>query len=1690
MSLNIFSRDSLRKYVEQVSSGKNTVLYDDDGNPSFMAIIPRATIGDVFPSGVGLDSYLSDTHPAFEIYNGTDKVGETPEIFISLYQNTLINGSACSIPDHIPSYISYSNAQSSITRKGNNWHMMNIWEYAYLQMYAYKNDIDILGNANLYGKYIDKDGASMTLSNQATIYMETDLDLTVGDVLEGEGEFDGIRLLIKEIYSKEENITESVFMDYTRTNPVYSNKYHLKIEFIVGEIDSEDLRIDLYSDVIQIYTEEQLASIGVDYDDYPLYGQYVLMNDIDLDYTTEFTPIGSSTNPFTGTFDGDGHKLIGLTIDETGNDYVGLFSSVGVSGTIKNLGLENVDITGRDYVGALVGSNFGRIENCYVSSGSIANRSRSGGLIGSTTNNRISNCYSSDLEITITTTGASQGLTGGLIGYMYGSVSLVRTCYSINNTITNDGIGDRIGGFIGHMIAGVVRQCYSSGNTIINGDGNIGGFAGSISAVSYDPDYIVKDCFSSDTITGDSSVGGFCGAVSNYKINRCYSTTDVTGNTFVGGFAGVNSSSIISNCYWDTETSGQATSDGGTGRTTEIMKNKSNYENWNFDVYWTIYENLDQYPKLRIDGFVPVSTTDELNQIRRDPNYSTDYILISTVSDLQKIGNDPDYPINASYLLENDIDLTGVDWDPIRIDGSFDGNGHTITVDSIDYDIDVVNKRYGFFSENRGVIKNLGLIYDLTPSSTDTTDSVNIGLFCVTNKGTISDCYSEGSINITSSVLGSVRFSAFVHSHDGIITNSYSDSTVQSNSSTFFLIFGSFVNYSMENSSISNCYSIGSADNVVSSICGGFIGKSSGFIDASYSKFNFTTLYAAASYVKYFGGFAGSVSSGKITNCFSTGSVNFGIAQPITDLFFVGGFFGYAQSLLQENIIQFKYCYSTGEVNSGDAGTNIHGFAGYSYGFVSAGSCLYDNVTSGQTSDPIALGYATSALTKMSTLSNLQYDISLVSSDDDTVWKLNAVDQSTSGSYAYLSWMTNNDDYDGSEYPCWYNLTEDEIQGDSYPNNPVLLYEDGIPEYYYMLPLDDKYKLINDITFSDEYFSSIGSEQNQFSGIFDGNYYTISDFDISKIFFSSTCGFFNYISEDGVVKNLILKNVSTNQSADNSGVLCGTNYGTISKCATKFQEKYTEVHRHENIGGLVGLNQSTGTIKNCYSVCDLRWYEPTAPEEILGFDLSSASAMGGLVGKNYGFITNSYSTGVVGGAGFGQNTGGLVGYNYGRITRSFSDCTVTGLTRVGGLVGYSVLNDVEIKNCYSNASVTAITDDNDFVSAGENSVGGLIGSVFFYNDIENCYSISLVVNNNPSVVTAGGLIGKSRLQSTVTNCFWNIETSEQATSDGGTGLADLDAMNDEETFIGWNFNSIWEISDNVNYPQLQWSIGKRTTIWINESLLDGEYWDYGELVENPIFLWETDKREKTPLDLNLFTSIPGDISIYNILYLPYNTATPLNWRHNNEVDGVQNLCSNHEALDGLYCDGGYSLHITNGNYLSHADDLYTTMGTNPNSIRFTRDVDVLKLDYDEGSYDISNLLSIGSDTIYTDGYNGMGLGTGKELLMMVGLHALDFPGSSLYQRWITVYDENGDDVGSELQKNPTDLLTIFCSGTAEAETGKIRVNKGLFYHIYNRLLSTDYDGLFNHLNSPWVYDFYNHPNNTFRCCYIPFRQII
>ena len=200
--------------------------------------------------------------------------------------------------------------------------------------------------------------------------------------------------------------------------------------------------------------------------------------DKNIDLTgKDWMPIGTS-NSYTGTFDGGGHTITGLTFT-TNDDYAGLFGNLNRAGTVKNVVMEGVQITSNQIyggsIGGVVGYSWGTIENCSVS-GSVSGTVYVGGVVGAQIGGSITGCSSS-----ATVKGTVD--VGGVAGQTNSSATLT-ACYATGNvTIEINPEKNIAGGSLVGMNAGSsLLACYATGNVTSTGSSTgkvqIGGFLG------------------------------------------------------------------------------------------------------------------------------------------------------------------------------------------------------------------------------------------------------------------------------------------------------------------------------------------------------------------------------------------------------------------------------------------------------------------------------------------------------------------------------------------------------------------------------------------------------------------------------------------------------------------------------------------------------------------------------------------------------------------------------------------------------------------------------------------------------------------------------------------------------------------------------------------------------------------------------------------------------------------------------------------------------------------------------------------------------------------------------------------------------------------------------------------------------------------------------------------------------------
>ena len=971
---------------------------------------------------------------------------------------------------------------------------------------------------------------------------------------------------------------------------------------------------------------------------------------------------------FKGVFDGDGHTISNLAIDTAGadNDYLGLFDRIESSGAqVKNLGIENINITGgaySDHLGGLCGWNYeGTITNCYVT-GSVDGSYYLGGLCGKNGDwgnpgGTITNCYA-DGSVT---GGVNSDYLGGLCGENYGTITncyatgsvtggdnswylgglcggnyegTITNCYATGSVAGGDN-SDRLGGLCGYNSYGTITNCYATG-AVTGGDSSyyLGGLCGG------NHEGTITNCYATGSVAGgDNSdrLGGLCGE--NYgTITNCYATGSVTGGHHLGGLCGRSDEGAITNCYFYLFSG----PDNGWGTALDDLEMQDAVSFAGFDFAGNSNDGEDDYWTI-VTGYCPKLTwqTDNGPLVPSPPvttlsgsGYSYDPFQVNSYADFTEFRTNSSLRCGY-YILTVDIDLSGDNFTTAVIDGvfggHFDGNGHIIR--NITIDTAGANNDYlGLFGIISASVSNLGIE---NINITGGADSHRLGGLCGYNyRGTITNCYSTGSVTggADSHLLGGLCG----HNDEGTITNCYATGAVTGGYDAGSLGGLCGINYG----TITNCYATGLVNGGNSSnSLGGLCGSNVGTITNCYATGSvtgddllgglcgcnsdtITNCYATGSVAGgdgscRLGGLCGAVRGGTITNCYATGLVTGG-----DNSYCLGGLCGYNASGTITN------CYALGLVTGGNDSYALGGLCGEnSEGTIT--NCFWDVETSGIGSEGDdnygATGKTTEQMQTQSTFTDANWDFTNETANGtNQIWQI-----PTEGGYPVLS------NFNG--------YTPVLLSGNGTEASPYLINNAAELGAIYHYNSNACFRLQSDVDLTGIQWSTVILPT--FGGCFDGNGYVIYNMYIEG---SGYLGLFGTISGSSAeVKNLGVENINITGGDDSDylGGLCGCNYyGTITNCYTT--GSLAGGYNSRYLGGLCGWN--VGTITNCY-----------ATGSVTGGD--NSWYLGGLCGRNSDTITNCYATGSVTGGDSSYLLGGLCGGSADTITHCFWDVETSGI---------------------------------------------------------------------------------------------------------------------------------------------------------------------------------------------------------------------------------------------------------------------------------------------------------------------------------------------------------------------------------------------------------------------------------------------
>lgn len=327
---------------------------------------------------------------------------------------------------------------------------------------------------------------------------------------------------------------------------------------------------------IEISTCSDLRQIGEN-----LAGDYVVISDLQCSESREWNdgsgliPLGGNgpQDAFSGTFDGQGHSITNLYIDNDTANYVGLFGRIGVddpmdpnypkSGTIRNVEILNASTTGGD------------LSNTGIIAGSVPR-----GIIH---------------NVTVSGTITNEGNAGGVAGTLGANATINETSSGVR--VINDGSG-KIGGIAGENNGGTIEESMATG--FVKGSNHVdaGGLVGWNTNGSR-----IQNSYSRAAVetSGQDAVSGGIAAFNweRASIRNSYSAGAVSGEAEVGGLVAISQAECPGS-FWDIPATGQSTSACGTGQNTEMMQTRAPFieAGWDFEKIWY----MSGYPALRAIG--------------------------------------------------------------------------------------------------------------------------------------------------------------------------------------------------------------------------------------------------------------------------------------------------------------------------------------------------------------------------------------------------------------------------------------------------------------------------------------------------------------------------------------------------------------------------------------------------------------------------------------------------------------------------------------------------------------------------------------------------------------------------------------------------------------------------------------------------------------------------------------------------------------------------------------------------------------------------------------------------------------------------------------------------------------------------------------------------------------------------------
>ncbi len=572
-----------------------------------------------------------------------------------------------------------------------------------------------------------------------------------------------------------------------------------------------------------------------------LSGHYALGGDVDASGINNFESIGTHLSPFTGSFDGLGHTISGMTTGVGNSGYGGLFGKT-KNATLRNVGLEGVNIQSSRYAYVYVG-----------------------GLVGLATYSSISHAYATG----VVSGGNGSHAVGGLVGQAEdgNSISHAYATAAVSGNIN-------VGGLVGKQNNGSdTSHAYASG--AVSGTNSVGGLVGYLDGGD------ISHAYATGQVSGSSQVGGLVGLQRFFSnINHAYASGAVSGSSQVGGLVGDQSGSERNSTYYaTTDAAGNAINQSsnalGTGKTFAQLADPGLYTGWDSSV-WSLAQGAQaEGYEVGLPALIGVTRAqDVVRSTWFDSGWGTEDSAYG-IADWGQLSNMRRL-LDKHYQLNNDLDSStsgytqhasatangGAGFIPIgdnrtdsnasRFTGVFDGQGHTVgdmvvnVTDPTYFNIYSSGSTYAGLFGHVGYgaqIRNVGLVNATVSASGGSRN--HAGVLVGVNYGDISQSYASGSVSASGGVDNNTAGGLVGWSNYGSIRHSYASSSASA-SGGYYNYAGGLVGYKLgSTSTIEHSYASGSASasaganaderyNLIN-YAGGLVGGNIGPISHSYA---------------------------------------------------------------------------------------------------------------------------------------------------------------------------------------------------------------------------------------------------------------------------------------------------------------------------------------------------------------------------------------------------------------------------------------------------------------------------------------------------------------------------------------------------------------------------------------------------------------------------------------------------------------------------------------------------------------------------------------------------------------------------------------------------------------------------------------------------------------------------------------